>query len=114
MDDMTSSPYPPFAGVEPYGTVRSVVDERTGTFLGWDPQARTVMVVPISSRYAGNTNIATCDSGSEREGAYGHQQIAKEFEVHFTGVGRIVRPAKEAGERNPWEKVGAPCSCTVI
>ena len=28
MDDMTSSPYPPFAGVEPYGTVRSVADER--------------------------------------------------------------------------------------
>jgi hypothetical protein len=28
MDDMTSSPYPPFNGVEPYGTVRSVADER--------------------------------------------------------------------------------------
>jgi ribulose-5-phosphate 4-epimerase/fuculose-1-phosphate aldolase len=28
MDDMTSSPYPPFSGVEPYGTVRSVADER--------------------------------------------------------------------------------------
>jgi hypothetical protein len=28
MDDMTSSPYPPFDGVEPYGTVRSVADER--------------------------------------------------------------------------------------
>ena len=28
MDDMTSSPYPPFAGVEPYDTIRSVVDER--------------------------------------------------------------------------------------
>src|SRR5438309_1750319 len=28
MDDMTSSPYPPFEGVEPYGTVRSVADER--------------------------------------------------------------------------------------
>ena len=28
MDDMTTSPYPPFNGVEPYGTVRSVTDER--------------------------------------------------------------------------------------
>ena len=28
MDDMISSPYPPFAGVEPYGTIRSVADER--------------------------------------------------------------------------------------
>jgi ribulose-5-phosphate 4-epimerase/fuculose-1-phosphate aldolase len=28
MDDMTSSPYPPFNGVEPYGTVRSVAAER--------------------------------------------------------------------------------------
>ena len=28
MDDMTSSPYPPFNEVEPYGTVRSVADER--------------------------------------------------------------------------------------
>jgi ribulose-5-phosphate 4-epimerase/fuculose-1-phosphate aldolase len=28
MDDMTSSPYPPFNGVEPHGTVRSVTDER--------------------------------------------------------------------------------------
>jgi hypothetical protein len=28
MDDTTSSPYPPFNGVEPYGTVRSVAEER--------------------------------------------------------------------------------------
>ena len=28
MGDMTTSPYPPFDGVEPYGTVRSIADER--------------------------------------------------------------------------------------
>ena len=28
MRDMTPDPYPPFSGVEPYGTVRSIADER--------------------------------------------------------------------------------------
>jgi len=28
MSDVTSSPYPPLDGVEPYGTVRSIADER--------------------------------------------------------------------------------------
>ena len=28
MRDVTQDPYPPFDGVEPYGTVRSVADER--------------------------------------------------------------------------------------
>ena len=28
MDDMTPDPYPPFSGVEPYGTIRSVAKER--------------------------------------------------------------------------------------
>ena len=28
MTDVIASPYPPFEGVEPYGTVRSIADER--------------------------------------------------------------------------------------
>ena len=28
MRDVTADPYPPFDGIEPYGTVRSVADER--------------------------------------------------------------------------------------
>ena len=28
MRDVTPDPYPPFDGVEPYGTVRSIADER--------------------------------------------------------------------------------------
>ena len=40
-------------------------------------------------------------------GAYSYQQIAKEFGVHFTTVGRIVRQptVNEAIERSPREKV---------
>ena len=86
-----------------------------GTFLGWDPKARTVTAVPNLSVI--RRKYENCDDAirvAYESGAYSYQQIAKEFEVHFTMVGRIVRQPKKGGESNPPEKVANGPSCAMI
>jgi hypothetical protein len=62
-----------------------------GRFLAWDPKVRTVTAVPklsaIRREYKNRDDAIRVEYES---GAYSYQQIAKEFEVHFTTVGRIV------------------------
>ena len=75
---------------------RHWADQSWGRFWGWDSKARTVTAVPkLSAIRREYKNRDDAIRVAYESGAYSYQQIAKEFEVHFTTVGRIVRQPKK-------------------
>ena len=86
-----------------------------GTFLGLGSEGPNCNGGTKAQRDTpGIQESRRCDSGSVRERAYSYQQIAKEFEVHFTTVGRIVRQPKKRVSVITGKKVADGPSCAVM
>jgi len=67
-----------------------------GTFLGPGSEGPNCTAAPnLSAIRREYKNRDHAIRVAYKSGAYSYQQIAKEFEVHFTTVGRIVRQPKK-------------------